>query len=158
VAVLLIVATLALPSPALAQEPAGPQAEPLDASKMGISLDRIRRDLRTATSTEEQREGAPLKLNIHVEVFGQAPMIDFFTGFPLTTGPVPRSAPTHGQFLEMVTPQAFKSPPMNFSALAFWAAQRLYEMGKKARCEREVAEYRQLVMQGVNVAAPRCTQ
>jgi hypothetical protein len=29
---------------------------------------------------------------------------------------------------------------------------------KKQRCEAELAEYKQLVMQGVNVAAPRCAQ
>ena len=113
--------------------------------------------MRTASS-EERRDVGPLKLDFHVEVFGQAPQIDFFTGFPLTTGPVPRSAPTHGEFLDYVTPQQFKSPMIPFSNLAFWAAQQLFERGRKAKCEREVAEYRQLVMQGVNVAAPRCTQ
>ncbi len=155
---MLIVATLAFPASVLAQEPAAAQVPALDAAKMGISLDRIRRELRSTTSTEQQAETAPIKLDFHVEVFGQAPIIYFFTGFPLTTGPVPRSAPTHGQFLEMVTPQEYRSPTLPISALAFWAVRSLYDKGRKAKCEREVEEYRQLVMQGVNVAAPRCTQ
>jgi hypothetical protein len=39
-----------------------------------------------------------------------------------------------------------------------WAAQKLADRSKKARCEDEIANYRALVMQGVSVAAPRCTQ
>jgi hypothetical protein len=32
------------------------------------------------------------------------------------------------------------------------------EKSKKSRCEEEIANYRALIMQGVNAAAPRCTQ
>jgi hypothetical protein len=31
-------------------------------------------------------------------------------------------------------------------------------MAKKAKCEEEIRQYRALVMQGVDIAAPRCTQ
>ena len=48
--------------------------------------------------------------------------------------------------------------PESVSALAFWAAQQLWDKGKKSRCEEEIANYRALVMQGVSVAAPRCSQ
>jgi hypothetical protein len=37
-------------------------------------------------------------------------------------------------------------------------AVKLVEMGKKAQCEEDLRAYRELLMQGVNVAAPRCTQ
>ena len=39
-----------------------------------------------------------------------------------------------------------------------WAAQWMADKSKKSRCEEEIANYRALVMQGVNVSAPRCTQ
>ena len=42
--------------------------------------------------------------------------------------------------------------------LAVWAAQQLWNKSKKSRCEQELAEYKALVMQGVAVTAPRCTQ
>jgi hypothetical protein len=58
----------------------------------------------------------------------------------------------------VVTPAYFRQPIMPFSAIAFWAARQLYEKSKKSRCEEELAEYKKLVMAGVAVAAPRCTQ
>jgi hypothetical protein len=39
-----------------------------------------------------------------------------------------------------------------------WAAQQLVNKSRKSECEAELANYRALLMQGVNVAAPRCTQ
>ena len=44
------------------------------------------------------------------------------------------------------------------AVLAMVAAQMLFQYSKKRRCEAEIEEYRQLVMQGVAVAAPKCTQ
>jgi hypothetical protein len=71
---------------------------------------------------------------------------------------VPHSAPTHREHIEFVTPQEFRAPALPIYSLAIWAAQALAERSKKAKCEDEVAAYRALVMQGVAVAAPRCTQ
>jgi hypothetical protein len=47
---------------------------------------------------------------------------------------------------------------MPVSSLAAWAAMWFWQQSKKSRCEEEIANYRALVMQGVNVSAPRCTQ
>jgi len=47
---------------------------------------------------------------------------------------------------------------MPLSALAGWAAVQLWQKSKKARCEEEIEIYRALLMQGVSVSAPRCTQ
>ena len=47
---------------------------------------------------------------------------------------------------------------MPVSALAFWAANQIWQKSKKSACEEEIANYRAMVMQGMNVAAPRCTQ
>jgi hypothetical protein len=44
------------------------------------------------------------------------------------------------------------------SAFAAWLAKWAWQESKKSRCEEEIADYRALIMQGVNVSAPRCTQ
>lgn len=124
---------------------------------MGVSLDRIRRQLSGEPSEVMSADG--LKLDIRVDVFGQAPPLDFIPDdFNLTLGPVPHSAPTHREHIDFVTPQEFRSPAFPVYGLAVWAAQKLADRSKKSRCEAELAEYRALVMQGVSVAAPRCSQ
>jgi hypothetical protein len=153
-AALLVVVALGFPGAAAAQQPE--QAAPVDASKMGVSLDRIRRELRQAEAREQ--EPGTINLRFHVEVFGQAPRLDLFKDFPLDVGPVPYGGPTHRDVVEYLTPQQFRSPAIGISNLAVWAAQKLHERSKKGRCEREIAEYRALIMQGVAVAAPTCAQ
>jgi hypothetical protein len=157
-AVLLVM--LAMPFQAQAQQSsadqAKPPAAPVDPSKMGVSLDRIRRELGEA-EVRELRGAAPLRLEFHVEVYGTAPKIDLLKDYPLV-GPSPYGAPTHREVIDFLTPEEFRSPPIPFSTLAVWAAQQLWNRSKKQRCEAELEEYKQLVMQGVNVAAPRCAQ
>jgi hypothetical protein len=151
---LLIVATLVVPSVGYAQSGQSPA---LDATKMGVSLDRIRRELGPeAPETTTFRNG---RLTVRVDVFGIAPTIDLIPDdFSLTYGPVPNSAPTHREHIEFVTPEEFRAPAVPIFGLAVWAAQKLAERNKKAQCEQEIAQYRLLVMQGVAVSAPRCTQ
>ena len=152
---LLIVAALAFPAVSLAQTA---ETQSIDATQLGVSLDRIRRELRQS-ETRETTTASGLKLDIRVDVFGQAPPLDFVPDdFSLTFGPVPRSAPTHREHIEFVTPMEFRSPAVPIYGLAVWAAQKLAERSKKSRCEEELAAYRALVMQGVAVTAPRCTQ
>jgi hypothetical protein len=148
---LFIVAALAYPSVASAQ------TDQIDVSKMGVSLDRIRRELTPASRESMSSNG--LKLNIRVDVFGQAPPLELVPkDFSLTYGPVPHSAPTHREHIEFVTPQQFRAPAVPIYGLAIWAAQKLAERSKKAQCEQEIADYRASVMQGIAVTAPRCTQ
>jgi hypothetical protein len=152
---LLIVAALAFPAVSAAQTA---ESQSIDATRLGVSLDRIRRELRQS-ETRETMTSSGLKLDIRVDVFGQAPPLDFVPDdFSLTFGPVPRSAPTHREHIEFVTPKEFRSPAVPIYGLAVWAAQKLAERSKKSRCEEELAAYRALVMQGVAVTAPRCTQ
>ena len=149
-----MVAALAYPSISHAQ---AEQSAAIDVSKMGVSLDRIRRQLTPASRETVSADG--LKLNIRVDVFGQAPAIELFSkDFSLTYGPVPRSAPTHREHIDFVTPQEFSSPPVPVYGLAIWAAQKLAERSKKSKCEQEIADYRASLMQGIAVTAPRCTQ
>ena len=166
----LLALVLSLSSPAWAQEPApAPPAPPtpaappapdtIDATKLGVSLSRIQKGLRITESREKSKQsGEALRLEFQVQVYGQAPKIEFFKGMDLYSGPVPGTAPTHRQFIDFVTPAIYRQPAMPISALAGWAFSQLWEKSKKSKCEGEIAAYRALLMQGVNVAAPRCTQ
>ena len=161
--VLVLLAMLAAASsPAWAQdqqpEPA-PSADTraIDVTKLGVSLARIQKGLRTAETREKTNPGA-LRLEFNVQVYGTAPRIDVLQGIDLVNGAVPGTAPSHSQLIEFVTPQIYRTPTMPVSAFAAWAAQWLADKSKKSRCEEEIAAYRALVMQGVSVAAPRCTQ
>ena len=170
----LLVAILALPLGARAQQRPVPQGsaggevvapspaqnpereDSVDPAKLGVSLDRIRRELSEAEVREHSGE-RPLRLEFTVKVFGFAPKIDLLENYPLT-GPAPYGAPTHREVLDVLTPQEFRSPPIPLSAIASWAAQQLWNRSEKQRCEEELAEYKRLVMQGVAVAAPRCAR
>lgn len=147
-----------LSAPALAQDAQPPQGpDDLDPTKMGVSIERIQKGLRIAESTE-QRSGSALRLNFQIQVYGQAPKIDVLKDVDLLNGPVPGSAPSHRDIVEFLTPQMFRAPVMPISALLGWAAQALENHSRKSQCEAEIANYRALLMQGVNVSAPRCTQ
>ena len=129
----------------------------IDPTKLGVSLERIQKGLRIAEARDQSSQDG-LRLEYNVQVFGAAPRIDVLSGFDLFNGIVPDSAPTHREFIEQVTPQIYRTPTMPVSAFAAYAAKWIYEKSKRARCEQEIASYRELIMQGVNVSAPRCTQ
>jgi hypothetical protein len=147
--VVMLVALVALPAAALAQD-----AQAVDASKMGINLSRIKRELAQAQA-EETGADDPLRLRFTVEVVGTAPKIDFLEGFNVN-GPMAYGPPTHREVLDMLTPKEYRSPAVPFFSLAVAAAQKLWQYNKKRECEAEIEEYRALVMQGVAMAAPRC--
>jgi hypothetical protein len=71
---------------------------------------------------------------------------------------VPYGPPTHQEVLDVLTPREYRTPVFPLSSLAVLAAQKLFQYNKKKQCEAEIEEYRRLVMQGVAIAAPRCTQ
>ena len=152
---------MGLAVPAIAQEPQPPappvEEQPIDATKLGVSLKRIQRGLFIAESREKQG-GDAMRLEFNVQVYGKAPKIEVLKGVDLSNGAVPGSAPSHRQVIEHLTPQIYRSPTMPVSALAMWAAQHFWEKGKKSACEQEIADYRAMVMQGINVSAPRCSQ
>lgn len=161
-ALIVFALTAGLCTPVWAQEkpPTGAAAEPaaIDATKLGVSLARIQKGLATAEAREQSNPDG-LRLEFNVQVYGMAPRIDVIPdGVDLRYGPVPGTAPSHPQFLEFVTPQIYRQPTVPISAFAMWAAQWLSDKSKKTRCEEEIANYRALIMQGVNVSAPRCTQ
>ena len=153
---LFFVALVFWASPVLGQDAPAANA-PIDATKLGVDLNRIQRGLRLAESKEKvAAEG--LRLDFSIQVYGQAPRIEVLNGIDLFNGPVPGSAPSHNQMIEHWTPPIYRTPTMPISALAYWAAKQIWQKSRKTQCEEEIAAYRELIMQGVNVSAPRCTQ
>ena len=148
-----------LAQPAWCQDPAPPPAPdpPIDAAKLGVSLSRIQKGLFIAEAREKQ-QGDTIRLQFNVQVYGMAPRIEVLKGIDLVGGAVPGTAPTHRQMMDFSTPVIYRTPTMPISTLAFWAASQIWQKSKKTACEEEIATYRSLVMQGLNVAAPRCTQ
>ncbi len=132
-------------------------APEIDITKLGVDLSRIQRGLVEGT-VEERRSANGLRIDYRVNVFGRAPAIDLFESFDPLEGPVPFGAPTHKDFLYMVTPEAFRAPAANFSALAFWGIKKMSERNDRQRCEEELARYKADVMAGVPVAAPSCAR
>ena len=156
----LVALLLSWSSLAWAQDKAAPRAAdaPADAVNFGVSLERIQRGLRLTESREKARQSGAFHLEYQVQVYGMAPKIEVLKGVDLFNGPVPGTAPSHQQFIEYVTPQIYRTPGLPVSAAAFWLASHFLDKSRKARCEEEIAAYRALLMQGVSVAAPRCTQ
>lgn len=151
---LFAIAAVLLPVMAAAQEPS---TASLDATRLGVSLDRIQRELAQAEA-RESRSADGLNLFYRVEVFGKAPPIDVIGEFNLATGPTIGTAPSHQEVVDYLTPQMFRSPVPSFGNVVSWATQKLGERSRRQRCEEELEAYRAQVQAGVNVAAPTCAR
>jgi hypothetical protein len=132
VAAALVAVLLASPAVVLAQEgtarspqaAAGQQPEQKSPSPadLGISLERVRKELRELPPVQTHL----LRYDFHVDVYGESPKVDFFKGFDLSAnGAVRYGGMTHAEFLDVVTPQAYKAPPADLISLAVWAASQL---------------------------------
>jgi len=110
----------AIGAPTFAQDAsAGRQ---VDVKLLPISLHRIQRELQQSTSSESH-EG--LRLRYQIDVYGRAPAIELFTKADnLRNGPVPYGAPTHKEMLNMMTPQEFRAPVMDFTSFMRWLADK----------------------------------
>jgi hypothetical protein len=94
----------------------------VDVSRLPIDLAKITRQLRQTQSTELHNG---LHIRYSIDVYGAAPRIEFFTKQDnLQTGPVPYGAPTHREMINQVTPQEFRAPIADFSALLRWLGDR----------------------------------
>jgi hypothetical protein len=111
VVALIVALALAASSGAYAGQTGQPQAQNPQARavpespappSLGISLDRIRRQLREVPPT---RTSSPLKLEYHIEVVGRAPAIDFFSTFSIDKlTAVQYGGMTHAEFLRVTVP------------------------------------------------------
>jgi hypothetical protein len=98
------------------------EATPVDVSKLPLNLVRLQRQLQLTVDRELQYGPA---IRYTVDVFAQAPRIQLFNPeYDLRFGPVPFSAPTHQDMMNVATPQEFRSPAMNFSNLFRWWRDR----------------------------------
>jgi hypothetical protein len=142
IALVLVVTLLASPAAAYAGQPAGkPPVRPgseqpavaaaQPSGELPVSLQRIRRKLAQAPPSKT----TGLKLEYYVDVYGKSPRLDFLAEFDPTTGAVQYGSPTHQEFLTLVTPQEFKSPPADLlggaMALMKWLADKGSDKTKK---------------------------
>jgi hypothetical protein len=108
---------LGLAQPAAAQKPAD-----VDVSRLPLNFERLERNLRVSTSTEE-RDG--LNVRYLIQIYGQAPpIIAWRKEDNLVFGPVPYGAPTHREIIEHITPKEYRAPAADFSALIRWLQDR----------------------------------
>lgn len=153
-AILLGMSVAIAPGAVLAQSAASdPQAPAFDPEGLGVSLDRIHRRL-VAHSRARAQGDSPLKLEYHVDVFGTAPPLRFFTGQDLVYGGIPGSAPTHSDMLYMFTPQEFRAPVVDFLGLAAGAAGVAAKKVQDWRYLRDLRAYQKLIESGRIVPAP----
>ena len=97
-------------------------AQEVDVKLLPISLHRIQRELQSSTETQSH-EG--LRLRYQIDVYGRSPAIELFTKADnLRNGPVPYGGPTHKEMLNMMTPQEFRAPVMDFTSFMRWLADR----------------------------------
>jgi hypothetical protein len=120
--------------------PPATQAQPPPFDALGVSFDRIKRELRQLPPSTAD---TPLKLEFYVEVQGTAPPILLFKPGELTTGPVPYGAPTHSDVLELFTPIEFRSPSMPLSTIAIMGIQKLLAWETNRAREKKAEDARQ---------------
>ena len=120
---LILSAGLCVATPVFAQEKPVEPPQAIDASRLPIDLHRIERALRKSSEREE-RDG--LNLRYFVEVYGRAPRIELFSRQDnLQFGPVPDSAPTHRDMLDVMTPREFRAPTADFAGFMKWLSEKL---------------------------------
>jgi len=114
IAAALLSFTLALPAAA---------QDNVDVSKLPVNLARLQKQLQQS-NVREDRDG--LNLRYFVPVYGQAPRIDLFPKREpnFFTGPPPYGAPTHSQMIQQITPQEYRAPAADFSALMRWFSDK----------------------------------
>lgn len=154
-AAVLVSAVATVPAAAQTAAAPAPAAAPaINPHALGISLSRISRRL-AAESTARGEGSSPLNLEFHVDVYGNAPQLRFFTGQDLVYGAVPGSAPTHRDMMMHVTPQAFRSPRGDFLSIVGAAAMYGAKKAQDWNYDRQYEVYRKRVEAGQNVPAPK---
>jgi hypothetical protein len=123
----------ALGSAAQAQDTTQPSAQTqtvapsgtpsIDASKLGVSFDRIRMQL--AEPAPEKGHG--LKIQETIQVVGKAPAVQLWDPKTanLTSAAVPFGAPTQKDIMRLIVPQEFQNYPFDMNALMQWLMEHL---------------------------------
>jgi hypothetical protein len=105
-----------------AAEAAFAQQPSVDVKRLPIDLAKVTRELRQSTATESHNG---LHIRYSVDVYGQAPRIEFFNKQDnLGSGPVPYGAPSHQEMINHVTPQEYRAPYADFGSLIRWLSDK----------------------------------
>jgi hypothetical protein len=98
------------------------QTQQIDPEKLPVDIGRIRLQLADPSSHKPV-----LKIQQVIEVVGVAPPIELWSPAEKKNlrGPAPWGPPTQKDILDLVTPQEFKSYPMDLNALMQWLAEKL---------------------------------
>jgi hypothetical protein len=113
-----------------------PPSSSVDVDKLPVSVVRIRRTLEETPPLDPN--SSLLRLNYYVDVYGQFSPIDLFADVDLSPGgPIQYGGMTHAEFLQMVTPQEFRSPVMDFSGAIYALTNAAIKKRKEKREEEE---------------------
>jgi len=156
--IILVLGLIALAAPVVAQDAPAPKAPPppqqrstdtppekrstdpapqgsVNPDQLGVSLDRIRLRFQRTGLFEPVFDSYKLKLSTYVDVVGKAPPLRLFgpdanVKNELTSRAVPFGGPTHRDMLQVMTPQEFRTPAMDMTALIEWLS-RQFDKDKK---------------------------
>jgi hypothetical protein len=156
--IILVLGLIALAAPVVAQDTPAPKAPPppqqrstdtppekrstdpapqgsVNPDQLGVSLDRIRLRFQRTGLFEPVFDSYKLKLSTYVDVVGKAPPLRLFgpdanVKNELTSRAVPFGGPTHRDMLQVITPQEFRTPAMDMTALIEWLS-RQFDKDKK---------------------------
>jgi hypothetical protein len=123
--------------------------EPVDIEALPVSVVRIKRRLAELPPIDS---AADLRLSYYVSVYGRMPSLELFTGVDFGgAGAFQYGAPTHQEFLNLVTPQAFRTPVMDLGSLLFGLGTAA---AKKAAEKRKDAERRRIAAEAQRIRPP----
>jgi hypothetical protein len=156
--IILVLGLIALAAPVVAQDAPAPKAPPppqqrstdtppekrstdsapqgsVNPDQLGVSLDRIRLRFQRTGLFEPVFDSYKLKLSTYVDVVGKAPPLRLFgpdanLKNELTSRAVPFGGPTHRDMMQVMTPQEFRTPAMDMTALIEWLS-RQFDKDKK---------------------------
>jgi hypothetical protein len=116
-------------SPAQKPPTNGKPHEAVNPEQLGVSLDRIRLKFQRTGLFEPVFDPDKLKLSTYIDVVGKAPPLRLFgpeanVKSELTSRAVPFGGPTHRDMLQVMTPQEFRTPAMDMTALLEWLAKQ----------------------------------
>ena len=140
-----------------AQKPAAAATASSDerVGDLPVSLERIQRALSRSPAIRLQGDR-----NVYrVEIIGRKPTIEDILGHDYLKGPTPAGAPTHQEFLDLVTPKDFQGyaafnnrEAMAVAATSFalqWALQKAIHKFETAKAERDREAARQEVQEAL---------
>ncbi|HEY7450425.1 MAG TPA: hypothetical protein VH702_19875 [Vicinamibacterales bacterium] len=152
---ILVLGLIACASPVVAQDAQKPKPSPpaqqrdapekrstdttpqgaVNADQLGVSLDRIRLRFQRTGLFEPVFDSDKLKLSTYVDVVGKAPPLRLFgpdsnLKNELTSRAVPFGGPTHRDMVQVMTPQEFRTPAMDMTALFEWLSKQ-FDKDKK---------------------------